>query len=205
MLRANRFFAVVLVCLVFWSPAAAGQVSLEWDPNATPPDGYLIFKRLEGSSYNYSVPAWQGTQTTCTLNGLADGKTYFFVARAYVGANQSGDSNEVSYTVPGVVPGKISTIYLSQENDMPFLNTDFVPKDDVAYFEVDIDGTIHKSDPQISGDTCRLHIDVSDVPLGEHRVIIRGVNIWGAGEASDPFVFTKALPSKPSGITLSAE
>jgi hypothetical protein len=83
----------------------AGQVTLSWDPNSPTPAGYRVYQRLEGGTYNYSAPAWpldnqNHTETTCTITGLEEGQTYYFVVRAYVGADESGDSNEVAYLVP---------------------------------------------------------------------------------------------------------
>jgi len=89
--------ALMLICSTAW----AGDVCLEWDAN-TEPDlaGYRIFTKLETApTYNYTTPAWEGIETTCSLD-LEDGITWNLVARAYdneVPSNESGDSNEVSY------------------------------------------------------------------------------------------------------------
>ncbi|MCP3889915.1 MAG: fibronectin type III domain-containing protein [Desulfobulbaceae bacterium] len=75
--------------------AHAHDVTLAWDPNDPTPDGYRIFQRLQGQAYDYDWPIWAGTETTTDVNDLADNTTYCFVARAFVGDDESGDSNEV--------------------------------------------------------------------------------------------------------------
>jgi hypothetical protein len=54
--------------------------------------------RTEGQTYDYNTPAWSGTTTTCTIDQLAN-NTYYFVARAYQGVDESVDSNEVECQV----------------------------------------------------------------------------------------------------------
>jgi hypothetical protein len=77
--------------------AQALQITLAWDPPATgTPDGYLVFYHLDGQSYDYSHPDWQGADNTCTIPNLQDATTYF-VVRAYNAAGESPDSNEAVY------------------------------------------------------------------------------------------------------------
>lgn len=78
--------------------AMAASVTLQWDPNDPAPDGYMFFIRVAQDTYNYNAPVWVGAAASCTISGLIPGTTYYMVVRAYVGADQSGDSNEVTYT-----------------------------------------------------------------------------------------------------------
>jgi chitinase len=92
----------VLACALFFiftcvTGAMAASVTLAWDANDPVPDGYRLFRRVENQAYNYSQPVWSGSGTTCTLDGFSDGTTYYFVVRAYVAQDESGDSNEVAY------------------------------------------------------------------------------------------------------------
>lgn len=91
-------FTAILLC----GSVQAAQVTLAWDANNPAPDGYRVFQRVEGETYDYSSPVWprpgdDATRTTCTIENLADDTTYYFIARAYVGSDESGDSNEASY------------------------------------------------------------------------------------------------------------
>jgi hypothetical protein len=76
------------------------EVTLAWDANASAPDGYRIYQRTEGQAYDYTQPVWEGASTSCTVYNLAYDTTYYFVARAYVGADESADSGEVSFSTP---------------------------------------------------------------------------------------------------------
>jgi hypothetical protein len=100
----------VFVCLSV--ACFAEDVSFQWDPN-TEQDlaGYRLFMRESHLGYDYSQPAWEGKETTCTISNVLPDKDYRFVCRAYdTEKYESGNSNEVSYifgTVPdGKPPGK---------------------------------------------------------------------------------------------------
>ena len=93
--------ALISVSLVSPENIYAVDVTLAWDTNSEPNlDGYKIFYRQEGDMYNYNHPDWVGsyTETTCTIYGLDNDTTYYFVAKAVdVEGTESGDSNEVCY------------------------------------------------------------------------------------------------------------
>ena len=89
--------AFILMCLCS-SISMAGQVKLAWDPNPQPLDGYLLFMRAEGKSFDYRSLVWSGIETTCTIDPLASG-TYYFVVRAYAGSNESGNSNQIKVVI----------------------------------------------------------------------------------------------------------
>jgi hypothetical protein len=91
----------VLVSLVLPQDSYAVDITLAWDAVSDPDlDGYRVFCRQEGESYNYNHPEWavSRTETTCTIYGLDDNTTYYFVVRAVgVEGNESGDSDEICY------------------------------------------------------------------------------------------------------------
>jgi hypothetical protein len=53
-----------------YSIPQTAEVTLAWDPNDPAPDGYRIYQRSEGNSYNYSEPSWTGPGTTGTVYNL---------------------------------------------------------------------------------------------------------------------------------------
>ncbi|UCE34982.1 MAG: fibronectin type III domain-containing protein [Deltaproteobacteria bacterium] len=77
------------------------DITLAWDASSSDVDGYRAFYREPGHSYDYSQPAWEGWETTCTIYGLDEETTYYFVVRAYNDLGESGNSNEASSADPG--------------------------------------------------------------------------------------------------------
>lgn len=102
--------------------AEADSVTLQWDANDPAPDGYLMFQRKSGESYDYSspvvaepqtnaagdIPAPTNTLTIDNLGIVCDITLYHWVVRAYIGdgasRDTSGDSNEVELTVDWSCP-----------------------------------------------------------------------------------------------------
>ncbi|MGD9086245.1 MAG: fibronectin type III domain-containing protein [Desulfobacterales bacterium] len=82
------------------SAAVAASVDLEWDPNSEPElAGYKIHWGTSSGIYTASKDV--GKTTTTTINGLEEGKTYYFVATAYDNQNNESDySNQIVFTVP---------------------------------------------------------------------------------------------------------
>lgn len=84
--------------LFLTSFAQAANVTLAWDANDPAPEGYHVYMRTQNQTYDYSAPVWSGTTTTCEIDQLTE-NTYYFIARAFEGTVESGDSNEAEYTV----------------------------------------------------------------------------------------------------------
>ncbi len=99
-LRCLTGMAALILCLLMPWAAIAATVSLEWDPSSQSHDGYRVFMRSEGQNFDYKNPAWQGTATTCSIDNLKEGNTYYFVARVFKGTQQSANSRELTYTPP---------------------------------------------------------------------------------------------------------
>ena len=78
----------------------AGQVTVAWDADSS--SGVAGYKVYWGTvSRNYSWYADTAAQTNYTVPSLTPGATYYIAATAYDGSrNESGFSNEVTYTVP---------------------------------------------------------------------------------------------------------
>ena len=77
------FLSTIAVVLASATLALGANVTLRWDANEPAPQGYRVFVREAGASYNYDSPIWEDSQTECTLIGLTEGTTYHFVVRAY--------------------------------------------------------------------------------------------------------------------------
>jgi len=85
---------------------------------------------------------------------------------------------------------------------MPYLTCAPIVEDIISYL-IDLDGQVTESPPNIIGDgSKRLWMDLTNVSTGEHIVIVRAKNLWGTSEPSEPFTFSKNLPSTPSGLGL---
>ena len=93
------FFSVLLVALLISVWARAEQVTLAWDAN-TEPDlaGYRVHYGTASGSYTSSVDVHK--VTTSSIGTLTAGQTYYFAVTAYnASGNESGYSNQVSYSV----------------------------------------------------------------------------------------------------------
>jgi hypothetical protein len=98
-IRVPFIWIVVSFISLYTTTLFAGQVTLAWDAADNPSlSGYHLYKRLENQGYDYNSPAWSGTATTCTIDQLSE-NTYYFVARAFDGDNESVNSNEVEFKV----------------------------------------------------------------------------------------------------------
>ena len=105
--QSKKYFKLFIsagyfLLVVFPMVVSAAQVTLQWEPNGVTPDGYNLYKCLDDQVYDYANPVNTSaiTGTTYTVRELIEGQTYRFVVRAFVGDDESGDSNEARYTVP---------------------------------------------------------------------------------------------------------
>ncbi len=89
------FFSVVFVSSI----VHAGEVTLAWDPNTeTDLAGYRI--HYGSASRNYDQAMEVGDNTSCTVSGLVEGRTYYFAATAVNREDIESDfSNEVRATI----------------------------------------------------------------------------------------------------------
>jgi hypothetical protein len=95
---AKKTLSFILLFFFLCPPLLmAMDVTLQWDPN-TDPDcvGYRLFVREAAEGYYYSNPEWEGTENGCTIRGLDEYESYYFVVRAVdTEGRESGNSNEV--------------------------------------------------------------------------------------------------------------
>lgn len=108
-------YLLVFAVMISFGMSYADTIDLEWDANTPVPDGYRIFQRINDGVYgiaivpnglsNSNIPATTTRITVGNLNGVAYQVTNFhFVARAFIGSNESGNSNEVVYTIDRTAP-----------------------------------------------------------------------------------------------------
>jgi uncharacterized repeat protein (TIGR02543 family) len=98
------FAALTFILLLFTPNVYSFQITLAWDPN-TEIDvaGYKLY--YGNASHNYTSIVNVGNQTSYTISGLEDGKTYFFSLTAYSTSYvESNFSEELPYTTPTTPP-----------------------------------------------------------------------------------------------------
>ena len=109
------FLTIVLLAVVLIAPIAMAKdvtIKVGWDQNTEPDmEQYLVFHRVEGQSYNYTVPvkvvAFPTIEADVPLIGVPDNavtKNYLVVRAEDATQNQSGDSNEIWISFDSRVP-----------------------------------------------------------------------------------------------------
>ncbi len=145
-----HYFRIVIpiVCLLIVWPlvAAAGQVTLQWDAVSPAPEGYRLFQRYTGRGYDFTSPLWSGADTRCTITVNTD-QTYYFVVRAYVGANESANSNEVLLAA-STSPPPVG----DRDGDSVPDAVDAFPDDPAEWIDTDKDGIGNTADQDDDGD-----------------------------------------------------
>ena len=104
-IKGLKWFTGALGLFVFLvTPAWAVQsVTLAW--NASPGPGVAGYRVYYGvASRVYTSMVSVGVVTNATIPGLLEGVTYYFAVTAYDGEGlESIYSNEVGYTIPGII------------------------------------------------------------------------------------------------------
>jgi hypothetical protein len=138
----------VLVTGLMIHNAEADSVTLAWDPNTPDPDGYRLYQRQDDGSYDYNnpvqipgvtnqngdIPADTTTVTLDDLGIICDITDYYWVVRAFVRTDESGDSNEVTMVVDWSCPVTVvnfqaSYNYATSEINIGFEQQGSVPVD----------------------------------------------------------------------------
>jgi hypothetical protein len=105
-------FLLLAVLLVVWlAPCIVGadvSVTLKLDSDDSHlVEGHKVYVRMENESYDFSKPIWQGSDSLCTIDGLENNITYYFIAKTYdEKGNTSDNSNEIKFRQNG--PGSSS-------------------------------------------------------------------------------------------------
>lgn len=91
---AAFIFLLLPVSEVFADPMLA------WDASSGEVTGYKVYYGTTQGTYNQNKNVGNVTQYSLSSMPLTEKQTYYFVARAYNAAGESGNSNMVSWTVP---------------------------------------------------------------------------------------------------------
>ena len=160
-----------------YSVPQTAEVTLAWDANDPAPDGYRIYQRTEGQSYDYSQPSWTGSGITGTVYNLDWDTTYYFIVRANDGLLESADSEEVSYVTPTPKP----VTFTADTNPIPGSDSD-----------------------KENGSELPPGTATNDVPIviDDGQTETSSIGKWSVSGASDPYG-SKSLYSKEVGATYS--
>jgi hypothetical protein len=98
--RLGRIVGALIFLLLPVSEVFAAPM-LAWDASSGEVTGYKIYYGTAQGALNQSQGVGNVTQyPLLSLPSLTEKQTYFFAARAYNAAGESGNSNIVSWTVP---------------------------------------------------------------------------------------------------------
>ena len=93
---------VPLFILLTIISTTAASVKISWSPNHPAPEGYRVFTRRSDQYFNYTLPDWEGCETSCTIDGLEDQTAYYFVIQAFDGQMDGDYSAEIQYLPPEI-------------------------------------------------------------------------------------------------------
>ena len=102
----KKILLIMLLCIFLGSNVWAANADFSWTPNSeTNLAGYKIYYSTIGGQYVQFIdvgnPGVINNTVQATVNGLADGTTYYFVATAYdTDGFESDYSQEVVWTSP---------------------------------------------------------------------------------------------------------
>jgi hypothetical protein len=111
--RSKKFQAVLVIVLVGFfvctAAKAVSSVSLQWSPNTDPSVvGYNVYYGPRSRSYTNFISA--GDFTNTVVQGLIEGKTYYFAVTAYDAFGDESDySDETVFIVPGFLTLSLGT------------------------------------------------------------------------------------------------
>jgi hypothetical protein len=122
----HSFFMAVCCFFLAVSSAKAAEVTLSWAQSSSGATaGYTLHYGTTSGSYDTVIDA--GNSLRQTVSNLAIGETYYFAAKAYddsgsahgfdSGDQQSGFSNEISYTVKDTDQDGLSDTDAGQDED----------------------------------------------------------------------------------------
>jgi hypothetical protein len=158
------FFLSVLIILLTSGVSHAARVSLGWNQSTQDiVKGYKVYCGTASGGYGIVTDA--GSATTCTLDNLEQGRTYYFAASAYdADGNEGPLSNEISYTIPADDAdgdGLSDSLEMEYGTDPNSADTDgdgISDKEELDYWQsdwngdIDGDGIVNILDPDSDND-----------------------------------------------------
>lgn len=96
----NKLFSCSLILAFLLPCQALAEPYLAWDPSSGTVSGYRIYYGQSPGTHPLSKDVGNVTQYSLSGLNLEESKTYYFITRAYNDVGESGDSNEVSWSVP---------------------------------------------------------------------------------------------------------
>jgi hypothetical protein len=228
LLSRVQFILFVLFCALLWSTLLfpnqvfCATVDLTWDKPADTSSiaGYKIYTAYSGNSFpdEATKVIADSNETTCSIDGLTEGKTYGFAATSFDAEdNESTYSNTVYYTISesttsidadgdGLTDAEEEQYGLDPNN--PDTNGNGIPDKDVVHLwgnawdgDIDGDGTMNLFDLDADGDgvcdaTELLHgkdpSDPSDNPSGLPPMVFGEVPVgqeWTTVELNKTFQY----------------
>jgi VCBS repeat-containing protein len=121
--------AAFVFLVLFAATAFSRDVTFTWNANEESVDGYKLYYKAGSSGPPYNgtgaaeggSPINTGNVTSYTLHGLSDTQTYYFVLTAYLGAEESGYSNELVLSpAPANTPPTASNANISVTEDTQY-------------------------------------------------------------------------------------
>jgi hypothetical protein len=106
------FLGVGFIILLFIIPNPAfSEPKLTWDTSSGQVDGYRIYYGTTQGTYSSNKDVGKVTEYSLANLSLQERKTYYFIARAYNSAGESGDSNWISWKVPdSTAPAPVQSV-----------------------------------------------------------------------------------------------
>ncbi|MCH8981657.1 Ig-like domain-containing protein, partial [candidate division KSB1 bacterium] len=173
-LKKESAVCLLIITSLFFSTtlAFAETATVSWDANTESDlSGYKIYYGTSSGSYDDVVDV--GNTTSFSINNLVVGTTYFFVVTAFdFSGNESGFSNEVSFTPTQGTPPQITGVSVGDDTKLDVLFSEPLDKasaENPANYS--IDGGVQVLTAALDADSITVHLTTSQHTKGQDYVI----------------------------------
>lgn len=173
-LKNESAACLLIITSLFFSAtlAFAETATVSWDANTESDlSGYKIYYGTSSGSYDDVVDV--GNTTSFSINNLVVGTTYFFVVTAFdFSGNESGFSNEVSFTPTQGTPPQITGVSVGDDTKLDVLFSEPLDKasaENPANYS--IDGGVQVLTAALDADLITVHLTTSQHTKGQDYVI----------------------------------